>query len=69
MSSQIKAKIREQFLGFSPPSIGDAERDEVMDTLRSDWITTGPKTKKFEKMIQERLPTFQFNLILILIFA
>ncbi len=29
--------------------IGDEEREEVLDTLRSDWITTGPKTKAFEQ--------------------
>ncbi|HEU4950850.1 MAG TPA: DegT/DnrJ/EryC1/StrS family aminotransferase [Holophagaceae bacterium] len=40
--------MRDRFLPFSPPSIGDAERAEVMDTLHSDWITTGPKTKAFE---------------------
>lgn len=40
--------MRPEFLPFSPPSIGDEERDEVMDTLRSGWITTGPKTKAFE---------------------
>jgi len=36
---------------FSPPDITDAEIDEVVDTLQSGWITTGPKTKKFENMI------------------
>jgi len=40
--------MRKKFLSFSPPSLGDTERDEVMDTLHSDWITTGPKTKAFE---------------------
>lgn len=40
--------MRDAFLSFSPPSLGDAERNEVMDTLHSDWITTGPKTKAFE---------------------
>ncbi len=40
--------MREQFLSFSPPSISDAERNEVMDTLNSEWLTTGPKTKRFE---------------------
>ena len=39
---------REQFLPFSPPSIGEEEVQEVVDTLRSDWITTGPKTRRFE---------------------
>lgn len=40
--------MRETFLPFSPPLIGEEEIDEVVDTLRSDWITTGPKTKRFE---------------------
>ncbi|CAN5592434.1 UDP-4-amino-4,6-dideoxy-N-acetyl-beta-L-altrosamine transaminase [soil metagenome] len=42
------ALVRSDFLPFSPPSIGEAEIEEVIDTLRSDWITTGPKTKRFE---------------------
>jgi dTDP-4-amino-4,6-dideoxygalactose transaminase len=40
--------MRSEFLNFSPPSIGQEEIDEVADTLRSDWITTGPKAKRFE---------------------
>jgi dTDP-4-amino-4,6-dideoxygalactose transaminase len=36
---------------FSPPDITQAEIDEVVDTLKSGWITTGPKTKHFEKEI------------------
>ena len=36
---------------FSPPDIGDDEINEVVDTLKSGWITTGPKTKKFEKLL------------------
>jgi len=36
------------FIPFSPPNIGEEEIDEVLDTLRSNWITTGPKTKIFE---------------------
>ncbi len=36
---------------FSPPYIGEEEISEVIDTLRSGWITTGPKTKKFEKLL------------------
>ena len=36
---------------FSPPDIAQEEIDEVTDTLRSGWITTGPKTKLFEKQI------------------
>ena len=38
---------------FSPPDISQMEIDEVVDTLKSGWITTGPKTKLFEKQIAE----------------
>lgn len=36
---------------FSPPDIGEEEINEVVDTLKSGWITTGPKTKLFESEI------------------
>ena len=39
---------RREFLSFSPPLIGEEEIAEVIDTLRSDWITTGPKVAQFE---------------------
>lgn len=38
---------------FSPPKIYDEIIDEVIDTLRSGWITTGPKTKLFERKISD----------------
>jgi dTDP-4-amino-4,6-dideoxygalactose transaminase len=37
------------FLPFALPEIGEAEIAEVVDTLRSGWITTGPKTRRFEQ--------------------
>lgn len=37
------------FLTFAPPAIGDEEIEEVVDTLRAGWITTGPKTRQFEE--------------------
>jgi dTDP-4-amino-4,6-dideoxygalactose transaminase len=40
--------MRDKFLPFSPPYIGEEEIAEVIDSLRSGWITTGPKTKSFE---------------------
>ncbi|HVM92310.1 MAG TPA: DegT/DnrJ/EryC1/StrS aminotransferase family protein [Terriglobales bacterium] len=40
--------MRDKFLPFSAPSIGEDEIIEVVNTLRSDWITTGPKVKRFE---------------------
>ncbi|MCY7314374.1 MAG: DegT/DnrJ/EryC1/StrS family aminotransferase [Rubrivivax sp.] len=36
------------FLPFALPEIGDDEIAEVVDTLRSGWVTTGPKAKRFE---------------------
>ena len=38
---------------FSPPDIGQNEINEVVDTLKSGWITTGPKTKLFEEEISK----------------
>lgn len=41
--------MKDMNIAFSPPDITEEEITEVVDTLRSGWITTGPKTKKFEK--------------------
>ena len=38
---------------FSPPHIKQEAIDEVVDTLKSGWITTGPKTKLFEQKLRE----------------
>jgi len=40
--------MRDAFLSFSPPFLGAEEIAEVVDTLKTDWITTGPKTRQFE---------------------
>ena len=50
-SSNI-APLRE-FVPFSPPLIGEAEIKEVVDTLTSGWLTTGPKTERFENEVKE----------------
>ena len=42
---------------FSPPDITQAEIDEVVQALRSGWITTGPRTKQFEKNIADYVGT------------
>ena len=47
--------MRTEFLNFSPPLIGEEEIMEVVDTLRSGWITTGPKTKAFEEDFSRHL--------------
>jgi dTDP-4-amino-4,6-dideoxygalactose transaminase len=41
------------FLPYALPDIGDEEINEVVDTLRSGWITSGPKTKIFESDFQD----------------
>lgn len=38
---------------FSPPDMSEAEVAEVAEALRSGWITTGPRTKEFEKVIAQ----------------
>lgn len=38
---------------FSPPDISEEEINEVIDTLKSGWITTGPKTKELERRLSE----------------
>lgn len=38
---------------FSPPDMSPAEADEVRDAILSGWITTGPKTKEFERLLAQ----------------
>ena len=38
---------------FSPPDISEREIEYVIETLKTGWITTGPKTKKLEAMVAE----------------
>jgi dTDP-4-amino-4,6-dideoxygalactose transaminase len=40
--------MNQPFLPFALPDIGDEEIAEVVDTLKSGWVTTGPKAKRFE---------------------
>jgi dTDP-4-amino-4,6-dideoxygalactose transaminase len=48
MTASSAPPRRSAFLPFSPPTIGEEEIQEVVDTLRSTWISTGPKTRRFE---------------------
>lgn len=41
--------MRKTFLPYHAPSIGDAETRAVVETLQSGWLTTGPRTRQFEK--------------------
>jgi dTDP-4-amino-4,6-dideoxygalactose transaminase len=47
--------MREQFLTFGKPEIGEEEIAEVVDSLRSGWVGTGPKVHRFETMLSEYL--------------
>ena len=49
MTDIIVRPSRREFLPFSPSLVGEEEIREVVDTLRSPWITTGPKTRRFEE--------------------
>jgi len=48
MATLTMRQARAQFLPYSLPWVGEDEIAEVVDSLRSHWITTGPKTKQFE---------------------
>ena len=45
--------MRNMFLPFAKPSLGEEEISGVVDSLRSGWITTGPKTEKFTEAFRE----------------
>jgi dTDP-4-amino-4,6-dideoxygalactose transaminase len=44
-------KMKAMNISFSPPDMSDMEIQEVADTIKSGWITTGPKTKELERQI------------------
>lgn len=48
-----KTEIPERNVPFSPPDISELEIAEVAETLRSGWITTGPRTKELERRLAE----------------
>ena len=49
--------MRDEFLIFGSPVIGEAEIAEVVDSMRSGWIGTGPKVNRFETMLAEYVGT------------
>lgn len=48
-STAMKSSTRDTFLVFGAPSLEDKEIQEVLETLRSGWIGTGPRVERFEK--------------------
>src|SRR5574340_1718168 len=48
LSNVVVPPGRKRFLPFAVPDTDESELNEVMDTIRSGWLTTGPKVKRFE---------------------
>jgi dTDP-4-amino-4,6-dideoxygalactose transaminase len=44
---------RSTFLSFQPPAVGDEEVEAVAETLRSGWLTSGPRTEELERSFAE----------------
>ena len=50
-SAEIRTEIAKRNIPFSPPDISDLEISEVIEALKSGWITTGPRTKELERRL------------------
>src|SRR5574342_1232430 len=50
---QSQIKKRSDFLPFCPPCIGKEDVNAVAETVKSGWLTMGPKVEKFEKKFAE----------------
>jgi dTDP-4-amino-4,6-dideoxygalactose transaminase len=55
MSKLSSSPRRERMLGFQPPAIGEEEVAAVAETLRSGWLTTGPRAAELEQRMAEYL--------------
>jgi len=49
--------VRDSMLSFSPPVLGDEEIASVIETLRSGWLTSGPRTRELEERFAARVGT------------
>jgi dTDP-4-amino-4,6-dideoxygalactose transaminase len=54
-TARVDSPVRTTFLPFAAPSLGPEEEAEVLDALRSGWLTSGPKVKKFEEEFAARV--------------
>lgn len=52
-NEEVKTKIMERKIPFSPPDISESEINEVAEALHSGWITTGSRTKELECRLAE----------------
>lgn len=57
----LLGKARDGFLVFDRPVIGQAEIDEVIDSLLSEWIVTRPKVSRFEGAVHENRSSAKDN--------
>ncbi len=55
LSSSSRHAKRKTFLSFQPPAISEAEVEAVAETLRSGWLTTGPRTAELEARMRDYL--------------
>ena len=53
----MSTNLKRRNVPFSPPDMTEAEANEVREAILSGWITTGPRTKKLEKLISEYVHT------------
>lgn len=53
----MSTDLKRRNVPFSPPDMTEAEAYEVRDAILSGWITTGPRTKKLEKLVSEYVHT------------
>src|SRR5919202_4225796 len=51
----MASRVRTERLGFQPPAVGEAEIAAVAETLRSGWLTTGPRAAELERRMAEYL--------------
>ena len=51
----MASRVRTEPLGFQPPAIGEEEIAAVAETLRSGWLTTGPRAAELERRMREYL--------------
>src|SRR4051794_19797280 len=47
----VSRPARTTFLGIAKPDLRDAEIDEILETLRSGWLTAGPKVERFQHQL------------------